>query len=104
MIGDVITQELPAALKARIGERLVAGRDHLFRLAFSGEGVGQPVISETIRRFDIDISILHGQVDEIQGQPFGSLAVLVTGAAGTVAEAMASLRERGVIAEELSHV
>jgi len=104
MIGDVIAQELPPALKARISERLVTGRDHLYRLAFSGEGVGQPVISETIRRFDIDISILHGQVDEIQGQSFGSLAVLASGAPGTVAEAMASLRARGVIAEELNYV
>lgn len=104
MIGDVIANELPPALKARIGERLVAGRDHLFRLAFTGEGVGDPVISETIRRFAIDISILHGQVDEIQGQAFGSLAVLASGAPGTVAEAMTSLRERGVIVEELSHV
>ncbi|MGI4859206.1 MAG: methionine ABC transporter ATP-binding protein [Janthinobacterium lividum] len=104
MIGDVIANELPPALKARIGERLVAGRDHLFRLAFTGEGVGDPVISETIRRFEIDISILHGQVDEIQGQAFGSLAVLASGAPGTVAQAMASLRERGVIVEELSHV
>ncbi|MCY0388632.1 methionine ABC transporter ATP-binding protein [Robbsia sp. Bb-Pol-6] len=104
MIGDVIANELPPALKARIGERLVAGRDHLFRLAFTGDGVGDPVISETIRRFAIDISILHGQVDEIQGQAFGSLAVLASGAPGTVAEAMTSLRERGVIVEELSHV
>jgi D-methionine transport system ATP-binding protein len=104
MIGDVIAHELPPALKARIGDRLVAGRDHLYRLAFTGDGVGDPVISETIRRFAIDISILHGQVDEIQGKAFGSLAVLASGAPGTVAEAMASLRERGVIVEELSHV
>lgn len=103
MIGDVIAQELPPGLKARIGEKLVAGRDHLFRLAFFGDGVGEPVISETIRRFAIDITILHGQVAEIQGQAFGSLAVLASGAPGTVAEAMASLRTRGVIVEELSH-
>lgn len=104
MIGDVIANELPPALKARIAERLVAGRDHLLRLAFSGAGVGEPIISETIRRFALDFSILHGQVDEIQGQAFGSLAVLASGEPGQVGQAVAFLREKGVIVEELSHV
>ncbi|SDV51080.1 methionine ABC transporter ATP-binding protein [Chitinasiproducens palmae] len=104
MIGDVIASELPPALKARIAERLVAGRDHLLRLAFTGAGVGDPVLSETIRRYALEISILHGQVDEIQGQAFGSLAVLASGDARQVGEAIDFLRGKGVIVEEISHV
>jgi D-methionine transport system ATP-binding protein len=109
LIGDVISQELPQGLLERLRARLAqtrsgAGRDHLFRFAFTGAGVDQPLLSEAVRRFDIDFSILHGQIDEIQGQAFGSLAVLASGEAGTVAQAVQFFRERGVMVEELDHV
>jgi D-methionine transport system ATP-binding protein len=104
LLGDVIAQELPPALKARVAERLAKGSGHLLRLAFKGTGVDQPVLSETIRRFELDFNILHGQIDEIQGQAFGSLAVLAGGDPVKVAQAIAWLREQGVVVEELSHV
>jgi len=104
LIGDVIAHELPPALKLRVAERLTTGRGHLLRLAFTGSGVDQPILSETIRRFELDFNILHGQIDEIQGQAFGSLAVLAAGLPANVAEAIAYLREQGVVVEEMSHV
>jgi len=104
LLGDVIAQELPPALKARVAERLQRGSGHLLRLAFSGTGVDAPVLSETIRRFELDFNILHGQIDEIQGQAFGSLAVLASGDPVKVAQAVAWLREQGVVVEEMAHV
>jgi D-methionine transport system ATP-binding protein len=104
LIGDVIAHELPPALKLRVAERLRTGSGHLLRLAFTGSGVDQPILSETIRRFELDFNILHGQIDEIQGQAFGSLAVLAGGQPANVAEAIAYLREQGVVVEEMSHV
>ncbi|WP_049126855.1 NIL domain-containing protein, partial [Burkholderia cenocepacia] len=64
----------------------------------------QPILSETIRRYELDFNILHGQIDEIQGQAFGSLAVLAGGEPGKVGQALAFLREQGVVVEELSYV
>ena len=104
LLGDVIAQELPPALKARVAQRLQTGSGHLLRLAFSGTGVDQPVLSETIRRFELDFNILHGQIDEIQGQAFGSLAVLANGDPVKVAHAVVWLREQGVVVEEMAHV
>jgi D-methionine transport system ATP-binding protein len=109
LIGDVIAHELPQAVVERVRSRLAAtrlgeGRDHLFRFAFTGAGVDQPLLSEAIRRFSLDFTILHGQIEEIQGQAFGSLAVLASGPAQDIAEATAYLGSRGVIVEELNHV
>ncbi|KND54933.1 Methionine ABC transporter ATP-binding protein [Candidatus Paraburkholderia kirkii] len=104
LIGDVIAHKLPPALKARVSERLKTGSGHLLRLAFTGSGVDQPILSETIRRYELDFNILHGQIDEIQGQAFGSLAVLAGGQPVKVAEAIEYLRSQGVVVEELSHV
>lgn len=109
MIGDVISQELPQAILQRVRERLShapdgGAREHLLRLAFVGSGVGDPLLSEAVRRFGIDFNILHGQIAEIQEQAFGSLAILVRGSTGQIRLATEFLRERDVTVEELDHV
>jgi len=104
LIGDVIAQDLPPAMKERVAQRLKTGEGHLLRLAFSGSAVDQPVLSETIRRYELDFTILHGQIDEIQGQAFGSLAVLAGGESGQIAQAAAYLRTQDVVVEELAYV
>ncbi|MGS0741574.1 methionine ABC transporter ATP-binding protein [Glaciimonas sp. GG7] len=109
MIGDVIAQDLPAGVLQRLRSRLAlsdagAGSDHLFRLAFTGDSVNQPLLSEVVRKFNLDFSILHGQIDEIQGQAFGSLAILANGESADIAAAMTYLSAQGVTVEELNHV
>jgi D-methionine transport system ATP-binding protein len=109
LIGDVIAHELPKGVLERLRTRLAnteagAGTDHLFRFAFTGSGVDQPHLSEAVRRFNLDFNILHGQIDEIQGQAFGSLAILANGTAENITNAMNYLRAQGVVVEELNHV
>jgi D-methionine transport system ATP-binding protein len=129
LIGDVIAQALPPSVLKRLRERLLkndavavtstgsgsgadsriaadpdACTDHLFRLAFTGAAVDQPLLSEVVRKFDLDFNILHGQIEEIQGQAFGSLAILANGSAANIAAAMQYLQEQNVVIEELNHV
>lgn len=104
LLGDVIAHELPAAVKARVASHLQTGAGQLLRLAFAGASVDRPVLSEAIRRYAIDVNILHGQIDEIQGRAFGSLAVLADGEPAQLGAALAFLREQGVVVEALSHV
>lgn len=109
LIGDVIAQELPQGVLQRLRTRLAqsdagSGTDHLFRFAFTGSGVDQPLLSEAVRKFDLDFNILHGQIDEIQGQAFGSLAILANGTSDNIRAAMAYLSAQGVTVEELNHV
>jgi len=109
MIGDVIAQELPASVLARLqsqqqGNDQHTDQSHLLRLVFVGSGVEQPLLSEVVRRFNMDFSILHGQIDEIQEQAFGSLIIQAQGNRTQVAEAVAFMAARGVAVEELNHV
>ncbi|CAG9165128.1 Methionine import ATP-binding protein MetN [Cupriavidus laharis] len=104
MIGDVIAQELPESVLKRVESRLGNGRDHVYRLAFTGEGVDQPVLAQAIRRYGLDFNILHGHIDEIQGQAFGSLAIMATGELADVKAAMEFLQQQGVVVEEIEHV
>ena len=45
---------------------------------------------------------MHGQIDEIQNQTFGSLAVFVAGTPSHVAAAVEHLRAQGVQVEEVA--
>ena len=107
LIAEIVPQALPDSVLARIRTLMRAQHhDHtvegqLLRLAFSGEASDQPLLSSVIRRFDIDLSIVHGQVDEIQGQPFGTLAVFARGVREQLDAAVAHLRAAGVQVEQV---
>jgi D-methionine transport system ATP-binding protein len=109
LIDDILPQELPASVITRI-RKLMTTEPHkqgsLLRLAFAGEDSNQPLLSDISRRFGLDLNILHGQVDDIQGQMFGSLALHARGDTHQLAAAVAHLRGAGVLVteEELSHV
>ncbi|TFY97015.1 methionine ABC transporter ATP-binding protein [Ramlibacter humi] len=105
LVEDVVPQALPESVVARI-RALMSGAatpGQLLRLAFAGEGSDQPLLSELVRRYGLDLNIVHGQVDEIQGRPFGSLAVLARGARESLAAAVDHLRLAGVRVE-VAHV
>lgn len=105
LVEDVVPQNLPDSVVARI-RGLMAGDatpGELLRLAFAGDRSDQPLLSDLVRRFGLDLNIVHGQVDEIQGRPFGSLAVLARGARGSIVAAVDHLRLAGVRVE-VAHV
>ncbi|MDB5929206.1 MAG: transporter related protein, partial [Polaromonas sp.] len=104
LIDEIVPQALPDSVLARIRSLMRAGQadeGQLLRLAFAGDESDQPLLSGVIRRFGIDLSIVHGQVDEIQGKPFGTLAVFARGAREQVNAAVAQLRSAGVRVEQV---
>ena len=115
LLAEIVPQALPDSVLARIRTLMQAEHpqhSQLLRLAFAGHGSDQPLLSDVIRRFGVDLSIVHGQVDEIQGQPFGTLAVFARGAREQLNAAVAHLRGAGVqvdqvhsaATQEFSHV
>ena len=108
LIGNVMARDMPASILDRFRK---ARENHpnsdavyLLRLAFSGNEVTRPVISECSRRFNLDINILRGTVDDVQGQTLGSLTVLIEAESSVFIEAVNFLRENGVVVEEINDV
>lgn len=108
LIGNVIARDMPASILDRFRK---ARENHpnsdavyLLRLAFSGNEVTRPVISECSRRFNLDFNILRGTVDDVQGQTLGSLTVLIEAESSVFIEAVNFLRENGVVVEEINDV
>lgn len=108
LIGNVMARDMPASILERVRTARASHPNedavHLLRLAFSGNDVTRPVISECSRRFNLDFNILRGTVDDVQGRTLGSLTVLVEADRVPYQDAVAFMRERGVIVEEITDV
>lgn len=109
MIGEVIAHELPSSVLTRIQRRRLArgntaGPECLLRLSFAGDDVDRPLLSEAVKRYGLDFNILHGQIDEIQGQAFASLTLLAHAGEEALQGAKEFLRNHDVSIEELNHV
>jgi D-methionine transport system ATP-binding protein len=104
LIDEIVPQELPQSVLARLHALIGAspnGQGRGLRLAFAGDGADQPLLTELVRRFGLDVSILHGQIDEVQGQPFGRLAVFARGSADQLQAGIAHLHQAGVQVQAL---
>jgi len=106
LIDEILPQELPASVLDHVrklaGQLDPAHAGQLLRLSYAGDSAYQPILSQLIREYGVDMSILHGQVDEIQDETFGSLAVYASGEAQRLAGAVAHLRAGGVEVQEVT--
>ena len=100
LIDEIVPQQLPESVMKRVSSlaaQLQPGQQgQLLRLSYAGESAYQPILSHLIRELGLDLSILHGQIDEIQEQTFGSLAVYASGEAAKIDAAVTHLRASGV--------
>ncbi|MFD1932053.1 methionine ABC transporter ATP-binding protein [Nonomuraea mangrovi] len=65
-------------------------------ITFTG-AADEPVISHVVRKFDVDVSILGGALEEVAGGSVGRLRVSLAGA--ETSAALSYLREQGLIVE-----
>ena len=68
-------------------------------LQFSGDNANEPVISQAIRQFDVDINVVQGQVQQAKEGAFGTLTVMITGTTSEIDKALAFFNEKEVVME-----
>jgi len=73
----------------------------LLSLRFKGQVAKEPIISQMIRKFDVDVNILQGWIDNLQNMMLGTLIVEFTGAPENIQQALAYLREQSVQCEAI---
>jgi D-methionine transport system ATP-binding protein len=103
-VGTVMGGDLPDSLAARLRPEPVAGGTTVLRIVFRDTAANQPVISQLSRQFGLDINILHGRIEEIQGAPFGTLVIQTDGRAEAVQAAINLLKSNHLSVEVLGHV
>ncbi len=68
----------------------------LLRLSFKGEAASKPVIAQMIRKFEIDVNILLGWLDNLQTHVVGTLVIEVNGSQEKIEQALSFLSENDV--------
>jgi D-methionine transport system ATP-binding protein len=95
---------LPAALRAGIETRPIAGGRAVLRIAFRGPHANDPIVARLARETGIEANILSGTVGEIAGQPFGSLTVGLPAGPDVVGRARAFLDAHGLVSDLLGYL
>ena len=89
--------EAPAALNLQPGDSVVM-------FAFRGESTGHALVSSLSREFDIDISIIYGNVEMLAGKPLGKLVTVIHGDRANVEKALKKIEGGEIRSEVLYHV
>jgi len=76
----------------------------LLKLQFTGQSADAPLISQAIRRFNIDIGILSAQMDYAGGVKFGTMLAELEGEKQDITAAMQFLKDHHVKTEVLGYV
>ena len=103
-ISAVMNREVPEELLYRARKEKSPHTTKLIRISFIGASAGEPVISNMVRKFDIDANILYGNVDRVKDTPFGNLTLEMIGEPGLITQAMEYLHGRGLEIEVLNDV
>lgn len=91
-----------SSLKANAEEEFI--RPELFkgkiiRLSFLGDSAKEPIVSRMIKKFDIEVNILSGNINELMSTSVGHLILGLSGQNGEVEKAINYLKDQNVNVE-----
>lgn len=87
LVARTLNLELPLRLKEREDGIIL-------KLHYRGDLAEEPIISETVRLFGVQVNILHGHIEYIGGKPLGSLVVSLGGDSESVCLAAAYIKSQ----------
>ena len=90
------------SLQGKAEEDIINPRDFdglVIRLSFLGGSSKEPIVSKTIKNFDININILSGNINKLQKSSVGHLFLEFIGEEDEIARAITSLEDEHVHVE-----
>ena len=91
-VRSAINEKPIAEIEARFHPEPSAGSRPVIRITFVGQGVVEPLITQTARQFDTDFVILQADVETVNDMPMGFLMVEVIGKQDDINLSLAHLR------------
>lgn len=93
-----ITENLPESIKisSKPDEKFV-------KISFRGSITSEPVISRMIKKFDVDVNIIKGSIDNVRDISIGKLLISITGSPDNILHSIEYLKETGLKVEVLTN-
>ena len=76
-------------------------KGEIIKIHYKGDNSLKPVISEAAKSFKVDISIIHGKIDYIDGKPVGTLIVNIIGEKEEISKAKTYINNNVVKTERI---
>jgi D-methionine transport system ATP-binding protein len=87
LVNRTLSLDLPA--------RMLENKDNpIYKIVYNGDHAEDAIISDTIKKFNINLNILHGKIEYIAGKPFGVLLVQLSGDGSETEKAVNYLKEK----------
>ncbi|MBQ3080389.1 MAG: ATP-binding cassette domain-containing protein [Clostridia bacterium] len=77
--------------------------DTVVELSFHGSASGHALVSNLSRKFDIDISIIYGNIEMLDGKPLGKMITVFRGKDESIRSALSSIDGESIFAEVMYH-
>ena len=101
---SVIGAELPDIVKnMKLAPSYQENSKLIVRLTFLGNSAGEPIVSGMVKRFDVDVSILYGNIDQLKDVPFGILIVEIAGPRQSIEAALDYLHAQNLKTEVIGY-
>ncbi|RUL48040.1 methionine ABC transporter ATP-binding protein [Lysinibacillus antri] len=75
----------------------------IVKLTFVGNKTEQPIISQLIKQFNVEVNIVHGNISQTSGGPYGTLIVQIDGDQSKVNQALQLLQSLEIQTEVIEH-
>lgn len=100
-VRTVLNSDIPKSIKSLIEEQSITGDPGFYRVIFKGFSTGSPLLSETAKKFEVDINVVHGMITELQDTPFGNLVVNFSGEQSEVERAIQYMKSHDVVIRQV---
>jgi D-methionine transport system ATP-binding protein len=101
-VRTVLNDNIPKSIQKLITESSQTNLHNIYRIIFKGSSTNVPLLSNTAKKFSIDLNVLHGMVTELQGSAFGNLLVEFKGEQDEIKRAVHYIREQEALIREVS--
>lgn len=75
----------------------------IVKLGFVGQSTEQPVISQIIKLFDVNVNIIQGAIQHTISGPFGTLYIQIEGTDDQIERALQMLQQHDIQTEVIEH-
>ncbi len=99
-VQSVVRDDIPQSIYEQLKEK--NGSKRVYNMKFIGVDVGQPVVSQVAKKFNVDVNVLFGNITELQGIPFGHLIVELVGSEPEIQKAFLYIQNKNIQIEEVS--
>lgn len=96
-VRTVLNSDIPKSIKRLIEQQSDSTNSGFYRVIFKGHSTGSPLLSETAKKFAVDINVVHGMITELQNTPFGNLVVNLAGNQDEIERATQYMKSRDVV-------